>query len=172
MKIFINPGHSCNPGEDHGACYFGLRECDEAANIGSLVEKYLVAAGCEVKNFQSDSLAEIVNFANNWHADLFVSIHCNAAASPEAQGTETYCFYGSSPGRKLAACIHNQIVTSIPVADRRVKEAGFYVIKYTSCPAVLVETAFLSNENDASLIVKRADDFARAIARGVTDYFR
>ena len=38
-------------------------------------------------------------------------------------------------------------------------------------PAVLVETAFIDNAADAKLLVEREDDFARAIARGVTDYF-
>lgn len=38
-------------------------------------------------------------------------------------------------------------------------------------PAVLVETAFIDNAADARLLVEREDDFARAIARGVTDYF-
>ena len=37
-------------------------------------------------------------------------------------------------------------------------------------PAILVETAFIDNESDAALLRDRLDDFARAIARGVTDY--
>ena len=46
-----------------------------------------------------------------------------------------------------------------------------YVTKYTDMPAVLVETAFIDNPADAKLLVEREDDFARVIARGVTDYF-
>ena len=37
-------------------------------------------------------------------------------------------------------------------------------------PAVLVEVAFISNEDDVQLLVNNQDDIARAIARGVTDY--
>jgi N-acetylmuramoyl-L-alanine amidase len=37
-------------------------------------------------------------------------------------------------------------------------------------PACLVELAFISNEEDAALLKFQADDYARAIARGVTDY--
>jgi N-acetylmuramoyl-L-alanine amidase len=37
-------------------------------------------------------------------------------------------------------------------------------------PACLVEMAFIVNEEDASLLKYHVDDFARAIARGVTDY--
>lgn len=54
--------------------------------------------------------------------------------------------------------------------NRGVKQKGLYVVKYTNMPAVLVETAFIDNPDDAELLVKREDDFARAIACGVTDY--
>ena len=37
-------------------------------------------------------------------------------------------------------------------------------------PAVLVETAFIDNNEDALLLINNADDFAAAIARGITDY--
>ena len=51
------------------------------------------------------------------------------------------------------------------------KTANYYVLKNTDAPAVLIETAFIDNPDDAKLLVDREDDFARAIARGVTDYF-
>ena len=44
------------------------------------------------------------------------------------------------------------------------------VLKYTDMPAVLVETAFIDNEHDADLLIDKEDDFARAIACGITDY--
>ena len=47
---------------------------------------------------------------------------------------------------------------------------GLCVLKHTDMPAVLVETAFIDNDEDAELLTNRQDDFARAIARGVTDY--
>ena len=47
---------------------------------------------------------------------------------------------------------------------------GLLVLRYTDMPAVLVETAFIDNDDDALLLVQHWDDIARAIARGVTDY--
>ena len=171
MKIFINPGHSVNVGEDPGACGNGLREADVALKIGRRVENYLRAVGYEVKVFQYDGLGEICADANSWNADLFVSIHCNAAANELAHGTETFYSYGSESGRTLAEKIQNQLVTSLPVANRGVKDAGFAVLTGTSMPATLIETAFITNADDAKLLVDREDDFARAIARGITDFF-
>ena len=166
MKIFINPGHG---GNDPGACGNGLKERDVVLKIGKRVESYLRAVGYDVKLFQYDGLQAICDEANAFKADLFVSIHCNAATGT-ARGTETYCFYGSTSGRKLATAIHRQLIDSIDTVDRGVKEAGFAVLSGTDMPAALVETAFIDNAQDARLLVEHEDDFAKAIARGITDY--
>lgn len=167
MKIFINPGHCI--GVDPGACGNGLEEASVAMNISQRVSKYLQAVGYITKVFSYDGLSAIVDDSNSWNADLFVSIHCNAATG-SARGTETYTT-GSSEGRKLASAIHNQLLAKIPqTVDRGVKIRGFYVIQYTNAPAVLVETAFIDNPTDAKLLIEHEDDFARAIACGITDY--
>ena len=184
MKVFINPGHDKE--HDSGAVNpnSGLRECDVAAEVGALVVDYLEAAGCECQIMQSDNLAPtpagrseyadrqgptVTETTNDWGADIFVSIHCNAA-NTTAQGTEVEC-YGSGTGEQLAQCIQSQIVDSIGTTDRGVKYMPqLLVLKYTDMPAVLVEMAFIDNDEDAELLAGKQDEFARAIARGVTDY--
>lgn len=165
MKIFINPGHG---GIDTGACGNGLIERDVVLVIGRLVAKYLRNVGYDVKAAQIDDLQEICDAANSWNADLFVSIHCNAGGG---MGTETYHFYGSTAGNKLATCINNQLVKSLPLRNRGVKQKGYYVLAATDAPAALVETAFIDCETDADLLAHCPDEFARAIARGITDFF-
>lgn len=167
-KIFINPGHCI--GKDAGACGNGLQEAEVALNISKRVQAYLQAVGYDVKLFYFDGLQQICDDANAWGADLFVSIHCNAANST-ARGTETF-YAGSDEGRKLAESVQAQIISKVGTVGRGVKLNGFYVIKYTNMPAVLVETAFIDNADDAKLLVEREDDFARAIACGITDYFQ
>ena len=184
MKVFINPGHDQE--YDSGAVNpnTGLRECDVAAEVGALVVDYLEDAGCECQIMQSDNLAPtpagrseyadrqgptVTETANDWGADIFVSIHCNAA-NTTAQGTEVEC-YGSGTGEQLAQYIQSQIVDSIGTTDRGVKYMPqLLVLKYTDMPAVLVEMAFIDNDEDAELLAGKQDEFARAIARGVTDY--
>ena len=175
MNVFLNPGHAPNGNPDPGACGCGLRECDVAKNVIDLVADYLTAAGVKVVGtLQSDKLYEIVVASNRSDADVFISIHCNAF-SGRAHGTETWHYYGSGAGAKLAQCIQDQIVTSLGTMDRGVKGAkpgvnGLYVLSNTDAVAVLVELAFIDNESDAALLRERQDEFARAIARGVTDY--
>jgi N-acetylmuramoyl-L-alanine amidase len=175
MKVFLNAGHSPNGNPDPGAVNqaLNLRECDIAKTITDRVAGYLAAAGVQVVgNVQSDDLVgDVVDAANDSGADIFVSIHCNSFANPNAQGTEVCVYPGSSVGRALGGFIQRQIVDSLDTVDRGLKDRdGLYVLRCTDMPAVLVETAFISNGEDASKLRDNADDFARAIARGITDY--
>lgn len=115
MKVFINPGHAPNGVPDPGAVNeeTGLRESDVALAVGKSAASYLNAAGVETELLQSDSLYEICETANSSDADIFVSIHCNAAEAEEANGTETWACAGSDAGHALAACIQRQIVDSM-----------------------------------------------------------
>ena len=177
MKVFLNPGHAPNGDPDPGATNndTGLRESDVAASVGALTERYLNDAGVDTASIQLDDLGGICWAANKSGADLFVSIHCNSAEDSAALGTEVCVHPNSYVGHKLGQCIQDQIVQSLGTVDRGLKERvpgvnGLYVLNQTDMPAVLVEMAFISNEDDEQLLANRQDDFARAIARGVTDY--
>ena len=187
MKAFINPGHDLDYDSGAVSPRSGLRECEVAAHVGALVKHYLEAAGCTCVLMQSDNLAPtstgrsryadrqgltVTETANDWDADIFVSIHCNSAEAEEACGTETFAYdLDGGEGEKLATCIQDQIVDALNTVDRGVKaNPKLFVLRYTAMPAVLVELGFISNEGDEALLTDRQDDFARAIARGVTDY--
>lgn len=167
MKICINGGHC--PTRDSGAIGSRITEAEYTARMMASVADYLTKAGCTVLTVQEKDLSAICRAANEWGADLFVSIHCNAA-NKRARGTETFSHYGSAKGKHLAACIQKQLIGAIDTIDRGTKEAGFYVLKHTNAPAALVEIAFIDNRDDETLLLEHQDDIARAIARGVTDY--
>lgn len=177
MRVFLNPGH--HPGIDPGAVNrgYGVTEADIARDIGNLTAGYLQAAGCEVKTVQSNNLAgenaaytNVCLSANTWPADIFVSLHCNAAA-PAAQGTEVLVYSRWTQADMLASCIQRQIVGSLGMVDRGVKERPHLVVlNSTHMPAVLVEMGFITNDDDCQMLINQQDELARAIARGITDY--
>lgn len=177
-KVFLNAGHAI--GLDPGCVNnnHDLTEAEICADIAELVEQYLKAVGYDVYSMQSDNLNggkynyyySVVATANRWEPDVFVSIHCNAA-SYLAQGTETFAFNAYCKGNKLAYCVQRQLINSLDVVDRGVKYANFAVLREVECPSILVETAFLTNEHDAQILMNKKDEIARAIARGITDYF-
>lgn len=182
MKVYVNPGHDLE--YDSGAVNptTGTRECDVARRIGERVKLYLEAAGCEARLLQSDNLCgwdcnrddrpvAVCNDANEWGADVFVSIHCNACGSHAARGTEVECYSSEGNGGLLAQFIQDQLTSSIDTFDRGINEMPqLMVLKHTNMPACLVETAFIDNDDDLALLTEQEDEFARAIARGITDY--
>ena len=168
MKVFINPGHDVDL--DSGAVnpIHGTRECDVARDAGKLLARYLETACCDVRVVQSDDLGYVCEQSNNWGANIFVSLHCNAF-NTVARGTET--LYKSFNGQRLAECVQNQIINSINTIDRGVKKRdGLWVLNGTDATAVLVEMAFIDNEDDHSLLMNNLDAIVRAIARGITDF--
>lgn len=176
MKVFINFGH--NPKHptlpDVGAVGFGVTEADIVREIGTKVVKYLTDAGVQVVGTIQDELAPTVNAANNSGADLFVSLHCNAA-NGKAKGTETFYCGGSSKGIRYAEIMQKQLIKSLNTVDRGIKadwesHVGYlFVLRNTSMPAILIEIAFIDNFEDNQLLVNKQDEIARAIARGITD---
>ncbi len=182
FKVCIDPGHG---GSDPGACRNGLRECDITLIVSQKVKSYLEAVGYEVimtRNGDTDvygvdatatqELQARCNKSDNAGADIFVSIHCNAVAAPEALGTETYYYALSAKGQKLSACINNQLV-GMGLVNRGIKSSPLYVTRHTEAVAALAELAFISNADDAAKLGNAdwQNQFARAVSRGITDYF-
>ena len=172
MKILIDPGHS-GPGEP-GACAGDVSEAAVVLAIARLAAARLRERGHTVRlsrdgDIDDDGLTWRAEMANVWGADLFLSIHANSAADPAAHGTEVWHYPGSRAGRRLARRIQRAIVRRLGTADRGVKPATFTVLAATDCPAVLIETAFLSNPADRALLTvpARQADFAAAIAAAV-----
>ena len=90
--IVLDPGHG---GKDPGAVAFGLREKDLVLQISLKMEKELQRLGAEVKMTRRDDrylkLSERTALANEWGADVFVSVHINALpAGRHATGAEIY----------------------------------------------------------------------------------
>ena len=181
VKVFLNPGHSTQWEIDHadgepGACANGLRECDITKQVTDKLEAVLKKWGAEViGNLQSDDLEEVVDRANASGADLFVSVHCNAA-SPAAEGTETLYCAGYNDDKEFAQCINDRIVKDLDLTDRGVKPdtaaavGSLYVLRQTDMTAALVELAFITNPKEAEMLKNNQEEFARAIAKGIFDY--
>ena len=189
MKVVIDPGHAgrnIDPGAVNGST--GLQEADVALVISRQVANYLLNVGYEVKltrteweQEETDDLSYRTALANDWGADIFISLHCNSAANQSAEGYEVWTSPGNTLGDKLATRIYGQIAAEFPDRAGRTdysdgdpdKESRFYVLVHTDAPACLVEMAFISNDEEAGLLADAAwqDRYARAIARGVTDYF-
>lgn len=124
---------------------------------------------------QDDSrveLADRVKMANNNGADYFVSIHVNSASNPVATGTETFAFPNSVLGTRLADAVQRALVNEIGLANRGVKHKGFYVLKNTKMPAILVEVAFINNPKEEKLLKDQnfLDKAATGVSKGILTF--
>lgn len=108
-----------------------------------------------------------VAIANSYPNAVFICIHFNSATRSGANGIETY-FY-STESAPLAASIHAAVLGGAPSENRGVRRRGYYVLRRTSIPAVLIECGFLTNPTEAQYAQSAAyrQKLAENIARGI-----
>jgi len=100
------------------------------------------------------SLPGRVAIANAQRNAIFISIHYNAAPNAGAEGFETY--YYTRESARLAAACYSRIIQAWPGTRRGIRTRGFFVIRKTVIPSVLVEPGFLTNAREAALISQPA----------------
>ncbi len=177
LKICIDPGHG---GKDSGAIgtkLFRLREKDFNLRLALLLEEELEERGhWTVMTRRRDralSLAARADFANRLDAELFVSIHANAAGTPVVEGMEVYCFPGSGTGQKAATRVLNEMIKMFPDhRNRGVKEANFDVLRLTEMTAILIENEFLTNPAQLEFLAdaQNQKNLALAISAGINAF--
>jgi N-acetylmuramoyl-L-alanine amidase len=175
--IVIDAGHG---GNDPGAVANGLQEKEINLDVSLRLETRLKAAGANVvMTRRSDwypSLAERVRVANNAKADIFISVHANAAGATSASGTETFfdAAYWGGDSKKLAENLQTEMIDKLKTRDRGVKQQGFYVIRNTTMPSVLVELGFMTNKAEADRMKTNSfrNAAADALYEGTVNYFK
>lgn len=170
-KVFIDPGHG---GNDSGAVGVnGLLEKNINLEVSKKVASLLKKQGLEVKlsreNDTTLSLKQRTSSANEWKADCFVSIHCNAY-NGSAKGIEAFSYNTST--NDLASAVHSQVLaTKAYTVNRGLKTASFYVLRNSNMRATLIELAFIDNQEDAKILTSKQDELALGIAKGICKYF-
>jgi N-acetylmuramoyl-L-alanine amidase len=216
-KVVIDAGHG---GKDPGAVGpSGIREKDMNLDIAFrlktlLEDRYRVKVVMTREDDVFIPLGERTAIANREAADIFISIHCNAAPRNKRnrtgmRGVETYflslaktddarataamensAIQFEQPDRKtanyddvqlilwdvmqneflkessdLAEWIQESLSAGLAIPSRGVNQAGFYVLNGAYMPAVLVETAFISNPEEERLLKKPS--FRQNVAEGI-----
>lgn len=164
VRVCLDPGHG---GPDPGAVGpRGLKEKDVNLAVAKRIAYHLQRHDIAVKLTREDDrevdLADRCRISNDFEADVFLSIHCNAADNADANGTESW--YCTSNGLFVARKVQEAVVASIGRANRGCKSMGFYVLRYTKAPAALLEIAFISNPEEEKLLA--TPEFQERVAQG------
>lgn len=199
-RVVIDPGHG---GWDTGAVGpTGYTEkeatLDISKSLADLLEKREgMKAFLTRRGDYYLPLSERTTIANQYRADIFVSVHINSNANPSANGTQT--FFSSekassqeaarvaalenavakdeeefrkrpgfvdiedilfrferqlywSDGEKLARSLQGGLESALPLKDRGIASANFFVLRNARMPAVLVEVSFISNPREEALL--------------------
>jgi N-acetylmuramoyl-L-alanine amidase len=177
--IVLDPGHG---GSDRGSIHGGLEEAVVNLDISRRLRDLLIARGWQVRmtherdvdvyqpnDSAHDELQARDDIANQGGARMFVSIHSNAFINSGPYGTTTY--YSKPMDVPLALAIERQLADDGTKDDGMIK-AHYYVTLHAVMPAVLVETAFLSNPSDNALLSSPAwrQKVAELIANGIDRY--
>jgi len=221
--VVIDAGHG---GHDPGCLGKKSQEKNVALAVALQVGQLISEQNPDIKIIftrKSDVFVELyrrAQIANSNHADVFISIHCNAAENKTAHGVETYVmglskteanaavakkenaailleknyennyegFDPSSPesniifslyttaylknSASLAAKVQSNLVDCTKFVDRKVQQAGYWVLYKVAMPSILIELGFLSNpEEEEYLIVPDNQTLmAQAIANAFTSY--
>src|SRR5215210_2847199 len=154
--VVIDAGHG---GHDRGGIP-GQRvgEKGMTLDVARRLQERLRAAGLRTVMTRSGDyfvpLGERTAIANRQRNAVFVSVHFNSGQRVGAAGFETY--YYSRRSGALAARLHSKLVSAWPSENRGLRRRGFYVIRRTRIPAVLVECGFLTNPRESRLISSAA----------------
>jgi N-acetylmuramoyl-L-alanine amidase len=169
--VVIDAGHG---GFDRGGVP-GQRiaEKDKTLDVALRLRRILLSDGYRVIMTRDRDvfvpLGTRVAIANSYRNATFVSIHFNCSTRVGANGIETYYYRGDSAG--LAASIHRNVVAGAPTENRGIRRRGFFVLRRTAIPSVLVECGFLTNPTEGRLAQtdgyrqKLAEQIARGIRR-------
>ena len=172
-KVFIGVGHG---GSDPGAVANGVKEKDLNLSIALACRDELVRHGVSVKmsrtKDENDPLSEAIQECNALSPDLAVDIHNNAGGG---DGAEAFYHYGGGKSKTLAENILAEIVKvgqNSRGSKTRVNASGkdyYGFIRETSCPAVIVECAFVDNASDLKILATEGDrkKVGQAIAKGI-----
>ena len=173
MKVFLGVGHG---GSDPGAVANNTKEKDLNLSIALACKDMLAKHGVSVKmsrtKDEDDTLSEEIRECNAFVPDLAVDIHNNAGGG---DGAEVFYHYGGGKSKTLAENILGEIVkvgqNSRGAKIRKNSNGKDYYgfIRETSCPAVIVECAFVDNASDLKILAieSQRKSVGEAIAKGI-----
>lgn len=179
--VVIDPGHG---GTDPGVVVpdgtLRWSEADLVHDLASRLEGRLAAAGVRVQLTRGPSPgdclpdADRAQLANSLGADVFISLHTDGHANPEAEGVATY-HYGtdngvtSATGERLAGLVQREIVARTGLRDCRTHAKAWELLRLTRMPAVRVEVGYLTSPDDRARLVdpRFRDRVVEAIVAGV-----
>lgn len=191
-KVTMSYGHGDNTFTETGSkgvIVNGVRYAEHTHNaeVGKRVTAHLQRHGVQVQVVQPPfgrdvSLQVRTDLANEWGADLYWSIHANAA-TPTARGWAAFYWKGSADGERAAKLYAKHVqALGLPLysgdgiyPSERGTWSDFHELRETNMIAILTENGFMTNAEDFKYIFQNLnghwDKLAEAHAKAILEYF-
>ncbi|KNY25787.1 N-acetylmuramoyl-L-alanine amidase family protein [Pseudobacteroides cellulosolvens] len=192
-KIVIDPGHG---GIDSGCTIKNIYEKNINLDISMKVKSYLEQNGFNVvltrngdeslykycktgDTIEKRDLNARVNKINESNASIFVSIHADSYYDHTINGSIVYffseqCLQSKALAKSIQRSLNGLTADGKKRMSHNSRAEDYYILRNTSIPGVLVETGFLTNPRERSLLA--TDEFrqkiANSIASGITQYMK
>ncbi|MDP4094027.1 MAG: N-acetylmuramoyl-L-alanine amidase family protein [Bacillota bacterium] len=170
--VVVDPGHG---GTETGAIYGQICEKDINLDIATRLWTLLKNAGVDAQmtrqGDQTVGLYERTDFAEKLNASLFISVH-NNSGDPGDRGTMAL-FYPSPynpafgiSSERFAQLAEQELLNRLGTAnDGLWKRPGLAVLNSTDIPAIISESAYLSDSSDRQKLM--TDSFRQSIAEAL-----
>jgi N-acetylmuramoyl-L-alanine amidase len=164
--IILDPGHGMGNRRagsfDPGAVAGGIREADVVMDWANVLREILMERGHRVVRTRIDhkdpaSIGQRAKIAKQYHGDVMLSLHCNAA-NGKANGTET--FYRGINHKAKAESITAAVCKALGTRNRGAKtesqsqHARLAVMSFQPC--FLLEIGFIDHPGDRAKMIDPA----------------
>lgn len=176
--IILDPGHGMSNQElrviDWGAIYKQNYEVnivlEQAKNIEDMLNplKYKVILTRNSITMPT-TLESRPELANKLKADMFISLHLNNYKRNYVRGFEV--FYRNDTSKNLATLAAKNL-RELPTIKRRLRKKDFLMLKDINCPAILIESGYLSSPKDRKYILDTIPDIERIVTKTIEQYFQ
>lgn len=177
--LVIDAGHG---GKDPGAISNDERTYEKSLNLKILLELKARLDKDNIKVYytrlKDDTLylKPRVTLANDVESDFFVSIHSNSSLSKKPNGMEIlYCNHinNNISSKDVARIFSEEIAKLIPLKKNgliKMKNDDIYILFKATIPTILIETGYMSNDNDLKYL--RNENSAKELAEGIYNGIR
>ena len=181
VVIVIDAGHG---GVDPGAISQSgaVLEKDVNLNIAKWLQGYLQEAGYVVVMTRSEDqdlagdtegrrktadMKERIRIMEEAKGDILISIHQNSYPEERYHGPQVFFQNHSEEAAGLALLVQAEMNSFTAPENNREAKRGkdYYILKNAPMPAILVECGFVSNANEAAMLIQ--EDYQKRIAWGI-----
>lgn len=146
--------------------------------ITNVVEYELTRNGINaIRNNPEMTICEIVADANAKEPQVYVAIQSQSAKG-RLGGAEVFYYKKDTNSHRLASDIFNSLSKAIPYECSGLSDGavlygglGFYELRKTKVPSVIVAVGFHDNPRDAEFIINNVYEIGVSISKGILDYF-